>query len=148
MDEGGYLNEGIKTVSVDLFENRSSLTQAGVTFSNELIEEILKRTDTRVVSADQATRRISGTVTAITFSTLSRISTEMVDERLITVKLDVQLRSPGNEILWSMKDFFCSDDYIVSGDSDIEDELNINKTVEKIAARAAERIVRQMMENF
>ncbi len=147
LEGGGYIQESITRVAVAVFENNSSQTRAGVVFTNELIREILEKTDTRVVDSDKSTRKIQGTVKSITFATLSRSSTETVVERRVTAVMDVRLLGPDNEIIWSVKDFSSNEDYVVAEDK-VSDEGNIRQAVEKIAQRSAQRLVSQMMVNF
>lgn len=144
---GGYLNEDITRVAVDVFENNSSEARAGMSFTNELVREILARTDTVVVDADKATRRITGIIKGITFSTLSRTSTETVDERQVTAVLDVKIVDSEGKILWSVKDFSATESYQTAS-SVVDDEANKRQAVEAIAVRVAERLVNRMMSNF
>ena len=147
LDGGGYLKETVTRVAVGVFENNTSQTRAGLSFTNELIREILEKTDTKVVDSSQATRRIVGLVKAIQFSTLSRSSTESVVERRVTAVVDVKMVGPDDEIIWSVKDFSSKEDYFVVEDK-MDDENNIRDALDKIAARCAERLVSQMMANF
>lgn len=144
---GGYLNEGVTRVAVAVFENKSAESRAGVSFTNELIREITEKSDTQVVDASGATRVIEGTITSITFSTLSRASTETVTERRVTAVVDVKLTGPDGDILWSVKGFSANESYTVAADT-VNDEANKREAVDKIAERMAERLVSQMMSNF
>jgi hypothetical protein len=81
LNGGGFIDNDITRVSVAVFENKSTESRAGISFTNELIREITAKTDTIVVGGGNATRKISGTVQSITFSTLSRSSSEDVTER-------------------------------------------------------------------
>ncbi|WP_022668327.1 LPS assembly lipoprotein LptE [Desulfospira joergensenii] len=147
LEGGGYIKENVTRVAVEVFENNSSQTRAGLAFTNELIREILEKTDTKVVDSSRATRRIVGVVKAIKFSTLSRTSTETVVERRVTAVVDVRLVGPDDEILWSVRDFSSHEDYTVAEDK-VDDDGNIREAVDKIATRSAERLVSQMMVNF
>ncbi|MCG8619372.1 MAG: LPS assembly lipoprotein LptE [Desulfobacterales bacterium] len=147
MAESGYLNESVTRVAVTVFENNTSESRAGVSFSNELIREITQKSDTEVVSVDNATRVIEGTVKAITFSTQSRSSDETVTEREVTARVDVKLTGPDGNILWSVKDFTSSESYTVSSDSE-DDQAAKNEAVETIAERVAERLVSLMLSRF
>lgn len=147
LEGGGYLNENVTRVAVEVFENKSNQTRAGIYFTNEMIREIQEKTNTAVVDKDKAGRRITGTVKSIAFSTLSRSSTETVTERKVTARVDVQLKGPDNEILWSVSDYASSEAYTVA-DNTTDDEANIREAVETIAERSAERIVSMMMSNF
>jgi outer membrane lipopolysaccharide assembly protein LptE/RlpB len=142
---GGYLNTDITRVAVDVFENRSSETSAGVRFTNELVREIQAKTDT--VVADGAARTIVGTITGITYATLSRTSTETVDERQVTAVVDVKILDADQKILWSVKAFKATENYETSA-STVDDDANKNAAVAAIATRMAERLVSRMTSNF
>jgi outer membrane lipopolysaccharide assembly protein LptE/RlpB len=144
---GGYINEGVTRVAVEVFKNKSSETNAGIIFTNEFIREILEKTDTSVVDSARASNRILGTVNSITFSTLSRISAEEVVERQVTAMVDVQLVSADGKVLWSVKNFSSKESYAVE-DETVNDEINKREAVDTIAQRISERVISQMKSNF
>jgi outer membrane lipopolysaccharide assembly protein LptE/RlpB len=147
LEGGGYVHRNVARVGVEVFENNSAQTRAGIAFTNELIREIQEETDTKVMDPADAPRRIKGRVKAITFSTLSRSSTETVTERRITAVVDVQLLDADGDVLWSANNFSSFDSYLVDSDK-INDEASINDAIGIIAQRIAERLVSQMMANF
>ena len=144
---GGFVYNDVARVSVAIFENKSTESRAGISFTNELIREITAKTDTIVVDAGNATRKISGTVQSITFSTLSRSSSEDVTERQVNAKVDVVLTGAGGKILWSVKNFSANESYEVSS-STVDDEANKREAIDLIAERVAERLVSQMTNDF
>ncbi len=147
LEGGGYLHRNVARVGVEVFENNSAQTRAGIDFTNELIREIQEETDTKVMDPADAPRHIKGRVKAITFSPLSRSSTETVIERRITAVVDVQLLDADGDVLWSANNFSSFDSYLVDADK-INDEASINEAIKIIAQRIAERLVSQMMANF
>lgn len=147
LDGGGFINKDVPRVSVAMFENKSTESRAGISFTNELIREITAKTDTIVVGADNAARKISGTVRSITFSTLSRSSSQDVTERQVNAKVDVVLTGAGGKIIWSVKNFSATEFYNVSNIA-VDDEANKQEAVDLIAERVAERLVSQMTNNF
>ncbi|NWH04775.1 hypothetical protein HXW94_07210 [Desulfobacter latus] len=144
---GGFIHNDVTRVSVAIFENKSTESRAGISFTNELIREITAKTDTIVVDADNATRKISGTVQSITFSTLSRSSSEDVTERQVNARVDVVLTGTGGKVLWSVKNFSASESYDVSSNT-VNDEANKREAVDLIAERVAERLVSQITNDF
>ncbi len=144
---GGFIQDDVTRVSVAIFENKSTESRAGISFTNELIREITAKTDTIVVDAANATRKISGIVQSITFSTLSRSSSEDVTERQVNARVDVVLTGGGGKILWSVKNFSATESYEVSS-STVDDDANKREAVDLIAERVAERLVSQMTNNF
>ncbi|MCP3944781.1 MAG: hypothetical protein GY710_25340 [Desulfobacteraceae bacterium] len=147
LEGGGYINENVTRLAVEVFANKSSETRAGVSFTNELIQEIQARTDTEVLDSSKATRKIVGTINSITFSTLSRSSTESVVERQVKALIDVQLLGPDGSILWSVKNFSSTEPYEVV-ENTVNNDANKRAAVDKIAKRSAERLVSMMSSNF
>jgi len=144
---GGYLNTDLRRVAVSAFENKSSETGAGMMFTNALIEEISRKTDTQVVDASLAGHVIRATIQSVTFSTLSRSSTTSVTERRVTAVVDLSIRDGENEAVWSVKGFSSSEDYTVSSNT-VTDDSNRQAALDKIAMRSAERLVSRMLNNF
>ena len=144
---GGYLNETVKRVAVELFSNRSGEEEADVMFTNALIQEIIDRSDTMVSDSDDSVHVLQSEIKSIVFDTLSRSSTETVVERRVTAVIDVKLIGPDGKVVWSVKDFSTDDDYTVSEDQ-ISDSENKQEAVERIAERIAEKLVSRMVTNF
>lgn len=144
---GGYVNNDVTRVSVKAFENDSSETGAGITFTNALIREIIQKTDTKVVDDSRAGAVVEGKIKAITFSTLSRSTTESVIERRVSAVVDLKLIDKDGGVIWSVKDFASDEEYSVSEDT-IADESNKKEAVDKIATRNAEKMVSRMLTNF
>ncbi|WP_299982604.1 LptE family protein [Desulfobacula sp.] len=144
---GGYINNDVTRVAVKVLENKSSETGAGIAFTNALIQEILQKTDTKVVDESRATAVFEGTIKAITFATLSRSTTESVIERRVAATVDLKLTNKDGDVIWSVKDFTSNEEYSVSEDK-ITDESNKREAVDKIAIRSAEKLISRMMTNF
>ncbi len=144
---GGFINEDIQNISVQVLNNRSSESGIEVVFTNALIKQILQVTDTKVTKVDQSTHVLEGTVNAITFQTLSRSTTESVVERRITAILDLRIIDNSGNTLWSVKDFSTTEEYTVSADN-VTDENNKRIAVNEIADKAAEKLVGKMLNTF
>nr|WP_319492106.1 LPS assembly lipoprotein LptE [uncultured Desulfobacter sp.] len=144
---GGYIKNDITRVSVAIFENNSTESRAGIAFTNELIREITAKTDSIVVDAGNAIHNISGTVQSITFSTLSRSSSEDVTERQVNATVDVVLTGAEGKIIWSVKNFSASESYNVSSRS-ANDEAGKREAINLIAERVAESLVARMLDDF
>lgn len=149
---GGYINKDVSLVAVRVLENKSSETGAGIAFTNALIQEIIQKTDTKVVEESRASAFLEGTIKGITFATLSRSTTESVLERRIFATMDLKLINRDGEVIWSVSDFTSYEDYTISTDKistdKITDEGNKKLAVDKIAIRSAEKLISKMMNNF
>ena len=147
LEGGGYLNQDVTRVAVNVFENRSSETGAGIIFTNALVEEIIRKTDTRVVDDAMADFVIDAQINAITFSTLSRSTTDNVTERRVTAVVDLKIKDKNNDVVWSVKGFSSDDEYEVSNDAAVDDANRV-EAIEEIARRSAEQLVSKMVSNF
>ena len=145
---GGYLNSNVTHVAVEMMDNKSAATGAGVVFTNTLIKEILEKTDTKIVDdTTKAVAVLKGRINSITFATISRSTTESVVARRISANVDVQLVDKDGQIVWSVKNLTSREEYQVSKDK-ITDDSNKRDAVVKISIRNAEKVVLRMMNKF
>ena len=144
---GGYINDDVTRVAVEIMENKSSETEAGIVFTNDLIKEIMETSDTKIVDKAQAAAVLKGRINSITFATLSRSTTESVVERRITANIDMQLFNNEGQIIWAVKGLTSQEEYKVSEDK-LTDESNKRDAVGKISERMAEKLVSSMLNIF
>lgn len=144
---GGYINGDVRSVAVEIFKNNSSESSAGISFTNALKNEIIQKTSTQVVDETGGDTTLTGAVNAISFSVLSRSSSENVVERRMTASVDAKLTDSAGSVLWSIRNFSWSEDYRVSEDS-IADESSKRQAVEVLAQRTAEKLVSKMVNRF
>lgn len=144
---GGYIKDTVTQVAVLVLNNQSTETGAGLTFTNALIQEIIEKTDTKVENETSANFLLKGTVKAISFTTLSRSTTESVIERQVSATVDLQLIDKNKDVIWSVTDYRTAESYRVSDDQ-LTDEGNRKQAVDKIAARMAEKLVSKLVINF
>jgi outer membrane lipopolysaccharide assembly protein LptE/RlpB len=145
---GGYLNSDVTHVAVEMMDNKSSATGAGVAFTNALIKEIVLKTDTKLVDdATKADAVLKGRVNSITFATLSRSTTESVVERRISANVDMQLVDKDGQIVWSVKNLTTRKEYKVS-DFNIADDSNKKDALVWISTRNAEKAIIRMVNKF
>jgi outer membrane lipopolysaccharide assembly protein LptE/RlpB len=144
---GGYITNDVNQVSIKVLENKSSETNAGIAFTNALIREMIQKTDTKVVDESKAVAFLEGTIKSITFSALSRSSTESVTESRVSAVVDLKLIDKDGEVLWSVKNFASKEDYTVSPDT-VTDETNKREAVLKIALRNAEKTISSLQNDF
>lgn len=140
---GGFLNSDVTQVAVEMMDNKSSASGAGIVFTNALIKEIMEKTDTKLVNdPTKAVAVLKGRINSITFATLSRRTTESVVSIRIKASVDMQLIDKDGQIVWSVKNFTSRED------SNVIDDSNNRDAVVKIATRNAEKAVISMMNKF
>lgn len=152
---GGKLPGNVKTVSVELFKNKSSQSSAEVIFANALIEELMRSSNVKVLEnsvdqnyqVDRADAIISGTINSISFDALARTSVDSVYKRGVRAVVNIEMKSRSGEVLFSVNNFKESESYTVSKDNSV-DEAVVNSAVDKIARSVARRFVSQMTDDF
>ncbi len=144
---GGLLPGNTATVAVRTFENKSDYSGAETRFANALVQEIMIRSDTRVVDLQDADAVISGTIRSITFSTLSRTSSDQVLERQVTALIDVKMVDSEGLTVWELRNFRGVEDGFVSSDN-TSDESGKKDVIEQAFAKMAHKIVAAMCDDF
>ncbi len=145
---GGYLNSDVTHVAVEMMDNKSAATGAGVVFTNTLIKEILEKSDTKIVKdTTKAVAVLKGRINSITFAAFSRTTTESVVARRVSASVDMQLVDKDGQIVWSVKNLTSREEYQVS-EAKVADDSHKRDAVVKIAKRNAEKVVLRMMNKF
>ncbi|MBF0301797.1 MAG: hypothetical protein HQK73_02045 [Desulfamplus sp.] len=162
---GGKLTGNVKSVSVMIFQNKSSESGAEVIFTNALIEELMRSSSVRVVESGRFIAKdkinskqdnqqindvdavIHGTIVSISFDALARTSEDVVYKRGLNAVVNVQMKSRNGDILFSLNNFTESESYSVTH-SNLIDESVLKSTLETVADRFARRVVSQMTDDF
>ncbi|MBF0572225.1 MAG: hypothetical protein HQK69_00485 [Desulfamplus sp.] len=138
----------IKSVSVSIFKNNSSIVSAEMIFTNALIKELMRSSNVKVITDNKmADAVIYGTITSISFDALARTSDDVVYKRGINAMLNIEMKSRTGDIIFSVNKFTESQSYDVTHHNSI-DETVIKSTLERVAYRLARRVVSQMIDNF
>ncbi|MBF0228102.1 MAG: hypothetical protein HQK63_00680 [Desulfamplus sp.] len=142
------LPSNIKSVSVSIFKNRSSIVSAEMLFTNAFIKELMRSSNVKVITDNKmADAVIYGTITSISFDALARTSDDIVYKRGINAVLNIEMKSRTGDIIFSVNKFTESESYDVTHQNSI-DETAIKSTLEIVAYRLARRTVSQMIDNF
>ncbi len=154
LEQSGPLSRNVSRVFVPVFDNNTIYPDAGVAFSNALIQEIMEQTTTKVSKAQDASCQIRGSVKKIVFSPVFRDADETVWQQKITVWADIELVHENEKILWNARKMTASKDYTVSrGQSPTtnriqEKETHIQNAIQSIAQRIAQKAVHAMRNDF
>ncbi len=139
---------GIKVVRVNLFENRSSQSGAENVFTNAFINELLKKTDVRVLKTTTTTGGVvTGTIRSISVGDLTRSSDDTVLQGRVSAILDLLMTDADGVELWSVKGFAGNEIYTASS-SNVTDEAAQQEAVAQIALRLSEKLVSAMSDQW
>ena len=144
---GGDLPAGIKTVSIGIFENRSGETGIETLITNDLVNQFTRFDNVRIVDREAAEAVLTGTIKSSRIRTIAHSSPTQPAERRITLFLDVILRNPDGQKIWSANDISASDSYEVAAEK-WRTEQNKKSAIAVLSERVAERIYYRLTDRF
>ena len=145
---GGSFPGGIKSVFVEILENKTSEVGVESTFTNDLIYEITRTGDVRLVSLDRAEGVLSGAITQIGTQTISRKDQKEAAERRLTVYVDLKLTGRNGKIVWLGNGIAANETYPVNDESKEMTEKNKRDAFDKLSRRLAEVINNRLTSDF
>lgn len=144
----GSLPEEIQTLSVEIFENRTTETRLENIISNDLIREFTRRDKKLITDKNSAQAYLTGVITSIPIETISHATSTSSAERRVTVNLDVKLISNKDQtVIWERKQVSDNEAYDVDSDRFITDQ-NRRDALEEISERLSESIYKLLTDNF
>lgn len=145
---GGTFPGGIKSVFVEILENKTAEVGIESTFTNDLIYEITLTGNVRLVSLDRAQGVLSGAITQLSIQTISRKDQKEAAERRLTVFVDLKLTDKNGGIVWSGNGIAASEAYPVDDQSKELTDKNKREAFEKLSKRLAEVINNRLLSDF
>jgi outer membrane lipopolysaccharide assembly protein LptE/RlpB len=145
---GGSYPGGSQTIYVELFENRTNVIRIESALTNDIINEITRlRRNSLLTRLRDAEAVLSGTITSITVSTVSRITTITANERRVTLTTVVSLTGKDGSELWR-RTLADNEVYAVDPDDRQRTDLNQRAALERISNKLAQRIYNGLTEDF
>lgn len=144
---GGSLPSGIMSISIEMFENRTSETGVETIITNDLIYEFTRHEQVVVTGSDKADAILSGVVKLISERTISHKGEYTSDERRVTLKLDLHLKDKSGGVIWSAKDISDNEAYKVLPGKQATEQLK-RVAIKRLSKRLAENIFNNLTANF
>ena len=144
---GGSLPSGITSISIEMFENRTSETGVENIITNDLIYEFTIHEQVVVTGSDKADAILTGVVKSISERTISHKGEYTSDERRVMLKLDLQLTDKSGGVIWSAKDISDNEAYKVSSTKQVT-ERNKKVAIKRLSKRLAENIYNSLTADF
>lgn len=144
---GGTLPEGITSVHVEMFGNRTGESGLEQLFTNDLIYEFTRNAGVDVVQKGSADATINGTILSLRVDTASRANLQQSTERAITVVGSVELTDSSGGLVKAVNGLSISETYLVTGDT-IQTDRNKDDTLKLISKRFAERVYQRLTDEF
>ena len=146
-DTGLAAPEGVHTLAIPVFENRTAETGLETVFSRNLAHEFTRSKVLRLVDKDGADAVLSGIVKSMNDQTISYDSDFESAERRVTIELAVTCMRKDGRVLWSDDALSDLEAYKVAESKELT-EKSRRKAIEIISERLAERIHNRMLEDF
>ena len=144
---GGSFPSGITSISIEMFENRTSETGVENIITNDLIYEFTIHEQVVVTGSDKADAILTGVVKSISERTISHKGEYTSDERRVKLKLDLQLTDKSGGVIWSAKDISDNEAYKVSSTKQVT-ERNKKVAIKRLSKRLAENIYNSLTADF
>jgi len=144
---GGSLPSGITSISIDMFENRTSETGVENIITNDLIYEFTRHEQVVVTGKDKADAVLTGVIVSISSKTISRKGEYTSDERRVELKVDLQLTDKSGGVIWSAKDISDNEAYKVSSTKQVT-ERNKKVAIQRLSKRLSENIFNRLTADF
>lgn len=142
---GGRLPEGIRTLSVGVFENQTNETGLEHLISNEVIHQFTRFGTVRLTDRDGAEAFLAGRIQSAGISTIAHKTPNVAAERRIRVVVIPTLTAPNGRILWSGGAIADDETFFVGGNR-VQTEQNKKSALATLSKRIAERIYYQMTD--
>jgi len=145
----GKYPAGVSRVYITMLKNRSGVTGAESTFTNDLIYEFTRNRPKSIAKdRSSADSILTGTIGRLSVQNISRSSISQALERRVTGALTLRLTSPDGRILWSSGAVVERQSYaVVAGDKPAT-EQNKSKAIDKLSKKLAESAYNRLTDNF
>ena len=136
-------------IFIEVIENRTSKIGVERIVTNQMIFEFSGRRENSLVSKlDEADAILKGSINSIRTQTISRVDTEVANEREVTMKLDLKLiKKDGGAVIWVANGLSDREAYDVVN-SKIETDRNEELAIGRLSERLSERVFNRLTDDF
>jgi outer membrane lipopolysaccharide assembly protein LptE/RlpB len=145
----GSFPEGVKYIFIEVFENRTSKIGVERIVTNQLIFEFSRQRESSLVSKlDKADAVINGSINSIRTQTISRLDTEVANEREVVMTVDLRMiKKDGGAVIWAAKGLSDREAYDVASNK-IQTDRNEEAAIQRLSERLSERIFNRLTDDF
>ncbi len=144
----GDLPGGVQTIAVQVLENRSSETGVESLITNALINELNRRRQGTVTSAERAGAVLRGSVDTVAWDTVSRRGTNTAAERRVYAIISLRIIDKSGKTLWKSAGLQAEQAYAVVENDKQTNENNRRQAINDLSQRIAENVYRRLTDNF
>ena len=145
----GSFPEGVELIFIEVMENRTSKSGVERIVTNQLIFEFSRQRESSLVSKlDEADAVLKGTINSIRTQTISRLGTEVANERVVVMTIDLRLiQKDGGAVIWAANGLSDREAYDVA-DQKIDTDRNEEQATRRLSERLSERVFNRLTDDF
>ena len=145
----GAFPEDVNTIFIEVLENRTSKIGVERIVSNQLIFEFSRQRESSLVSsAEEADAILKGSINSIRTQTISRVGTEVANEREVIMMMDLRLiKKNGGAVIWAAKGLSDREAFDVDS-AKIDTDRNEELAIGRLSERLSERIFNRLTDDF
>ncbi len=144
---GGF-PDNVEKIFIEILENRTSKAGIERVVTNQLVFEFTRQREKSLASGPQdADATLKGVIQSIRTRTISRIGTQVANEREVTMTLDLRLIKHNGEVIWVAKGLSDRQAYDIS-DLKIENDRNESLAIARLSERISERVFSRLTDDF
>jgi outer membrane lipopolysaccharide assembly protein LptE/RlpB len=144
---GGF-PDNVEKIFIEVFENRTSKAGIERIVTNQLVFEFTRQREKSLASdSPSADATLKGVIQSIRTRTISRVGTEVANEREVIMTLNLRLIKQDGEVIWAAKGLSGRQAYDVS-DLKLENDRNESVAIAILSERISQRIFSRLTDNF
>jgi hypothetical protein len=139
----------VNHIFIEVLENRTSKGGVERIVTNQLIFEFSRQRERSLVSnLAEADAVLRGSINSIRTQTISRVDTELANEREVVMMVDLRLiKKDGGAVLWAANGISDREAFDVNS-SKIETDRNEDLAIGRLSERISERIFNRLTDDF
>ena len=144
---GGFPSN-VEKIFIEIFENRTSKAGIERTVTNQLIFEFTRQREKSLAGDPKdADATLKGVIRSIRTRTISRVGTEVANEREVVMTVDLRLIKQNGDVIWAAKGLSGRQAYDVT-DLKLENDRKESLAIARLSERISERIFSRLTDDF
>ena len=143
----GNLPEGIQTIAIEIFENRTPETGLENTITNALIYEFTRKGRSVQKNSKEADAILTGVIESERITTISRQAQQSPLARRVEIIVNLKLTGSGGGVKWSASGVSEFEEYDVATDKQAT-ETNKRQAIETLSKKLAEKVHNRLTDDF
>jgi outer membrane lipopolysaccharide assembly protein LptE/RlpB len=143
----GNLPEGIQTIAIDIFKNRTTETGLENTITNDLIYEFTRKGRSVQKNSKEADAILTGVIESERITTISRQAQQSALARRVELIVSLKLTGSDSGVKWSASGVTAFEDYDVATDKQAN-EISKRRAIETLSKKLAEKVYNRLTEDF